>query len=77
MNAWLDFPKTLCSSGAKSPICWASKEGETEMNIRQKLNQFASYRRTVRELRTLDAHQLADIGISRGEIAAVARAQFQ
>jgi uncharacterized protein YjiS (DUF1127 family) len=47
------------------------------MNIRQKLNQFASYRRTVRELRTLDAHQLADIGISRGEIAAVARAQFQ
>jgi uncharacterized protein YjiS (DUF1127 family) len=45
------------------------------MNIRQKLNQFANYRRTVRELRNLDAHQLADIGISRGEILAVARAQ--
>jgi uncharacterized protein YjiS (DUF1127 family) len=48
-----------------------------DMNIRQKLNQFANYRRTVRELRTLDAHQLADIGLSRGDIAAVARAQIQ
>lgn len=47
------------------------------MTIRQKLNQFASYHRTVRELRNLDAHQLADIGISRRDIAAVARAQFQ
>jgi uncharacterized protein YjiS (DUF1127 family) len=46
------------------------------MDIRQKLNQFASYRRTVRELRGLDARQLNDIGINRGEIAAVARAQI-
>jgi uncharacterized protein YjiS (DUF1127 family) len=51
-------------------------EAENEMNIRQKLNQFASYRRTVRELRGLDARQLNDIGLNKGDIAAVARAQI-
>jgi uncharacterized protein YjiS (DUF1127 family) len=61
---------------AKYPISGVFNEGENEMNIRQKLNQFASYRRTVRELRGLDARQLNDIGLNKGDIAAVARAQI-
>ncbi|GGF12041.1 hypothetical protein GCM10011321_00210 [Youhaiella tibetensis] len=43
------------------------------MTIRQKLSQFAQYRRTVRELSSLDNRQLADLGITRGDIDAVAR----
>ena len=45
------------------------------MNIRQKLTQFAKAHRTVRELSKLDNRQLADIGIVREDIAALARAQ--
>ncbi len=45
-------------------------------SIRQKLSQFATYQRTVRELKQLDKRQLADIGISRDEIAAIARRQI-
>ena len=44
------------------------------MNIRQKISQYISYRRTVRELGELDAFQLKDVGINRFEIKAVARA---
>lgn len=43
------------------------------MTIRDRLNQFAEYQRTVRALRQLDNRQLADIGITRGEIAERAR----
>jgi uncharacterized protein YjiS (DUF1127 family) len=50
------------------------QEGTTEMTILQKIADFAAYRRTVRELRSLDAAQLKDIGISRYDIRAVARA---
>ena len=46
------------------------------MSIRQKLSQFAKTQRAVRELRQLDNRQLADIGISRENIAAVVRGQF-
>ena len=46
------------------------------MSIRQKLSQFAKPQRAVRELRQLDNRQLADIGISRENIAAVVRGQF-
>jgi uncharacterized protein YjiS (DUF1127 family) len=49
-------------------------EGEFEMNIRQKLAQFAQYQQTVRELSALDNRQLNDLGISRFDIKAVARA---
>lgn len=45
------------------------------MTIRQKLSQFAQVQRTVRELNRLDNRQLADIGINRAEIAALARRQ--
>lgn len=44
------------------------------MNIRQKLAQYAAYRRTVNELNALDNHQLRDVGVTRGEIKAIARA---
>ena len=44
------------------------------MTIRQKISQFASYQRTVRELSQLADHQLKDLGITRGEIRHVARA---
>ncbi|MEO8883538.1 MAG: DUF1127 domain-containing protein [Devosia sp.] len=45
------------------------------MNIRQKIAQIAKAQRTVRELNRLDNRQLADIGIVREDIAALARAQ--
>jgi len=43
------------------------------MTIRQKLQQFANYQRTTRALKQLDARQLADIGVQRENIAALAR----
>lgn len=43
------------------------------MNIRQKLAQFAQYQQAVRELSALDNRQLADLGITRGDIKNVAR----
>jgi|EndMetStandDraft_2_1072991.scaffolds.fasta_scaffold1980259_2 uncharacterized protein YjiS (DUF1127 family) len=45
------------------------------MNIRQKIAQFAAYRRTVRELSALDTRQLQDVGIFRTDIKTVARGQ--
>lgn len=44
------------------------------MTILQKLASYASYRRTVRELAALDNAQLKDLGITRHDIRAVARA---
>ncbi|MBS3849201.1 DUF1127 domain-containing protein [Devosia sp. J2-20] len=46
------------------------------MNIRQKLNQFAQYQRTMRELNALDARQLNDLGITRGDIKNIARGNY-
>ena len=49
-------------------------QGRTiHMTIRQKLQQFANYQRTTRALKQLDARQLADIGVQRENIAALAR----
>jgi len=39
------------------------------------LRRWASYRRTVRELNSLDDRGLNDLGISRVDIAAVARSE--
>lgn len=44
------------------------------MTILQKLANYAAYRRTVRELNALDNAQLKDLGITRHEIRAIARA---
>lgn len=43
------------------------------MNIRQKVAQFAQYRKAVRELNALDNRQLSDLGISRSDIQNVVR----
>jgi uncharacterized protein YjiS (DUF1127 family) len=43
------------------------------MTIRQKFIDFVEARRAVRELNSLSARQLADIGITRGDIASVVR----
>lgn len=43
------------------------------MTILQKIANYAAYRRTVRELKGLDASQLRDIGINRSDIRAIAR----
>lgn len=43
------------------------------MTIRDRMNQFVDYQRTVRALRQLDSRQLADIGINRGQIGDAAR----
>jgi uncharacterized protein YjiS (DUF1127 family) len=42
------------------------------MNIRQKISQAIQYHRTVRELTALDARQLRDLGITRGDIHDIA-----
>ena len=46
---------------------------EFQMSIRQKITQFVSYQRTVRELQQLDSIQLRDLGITRDQIKTVAR----
>ena len=45
------------------------------MSFFQKIAEYRTYRRTVRELAMLDNHQLKDIGLSRLDIRAVARTQ--
>ncbi len=52
------------------------KRRGTEMNIRQKLAQFAQYQRTMRELNALDARQLNDLGITKGDIKQIARGTY-
>lgn len=42
------------------------------MNIVRRIANYAAYRRTVRELKSLDSHMLRDIGINRYEIPTVA-----
>lgn len=38
------------------------------MNIRQKIAKFAAQQRAIRELNSMDARQLNDLGITRGDI---------
>jgi uncharacterized protein YjiS (DUF1127 family) len=45
------------------------------MSIFKKFADYRNYRRTVRELASLDNHQLRDIGVSRFEIRGIARNQ--
>ena len=44
------------------------------MNIVKKIAKFAAYRRTLRELNSLDARQLNDVGLTRDDIRNAARA---
>ncbi|MBN9064541.1 MAG: DUF1127 domain-containing protein [Rhizobiales bacterium 65-9] len=43
------------------------------MNIIRKINEWTRYRRTLRELGTLNARELADIGVQRHDIRRIAR----
>ena len=43
------------------------------MNIIQRISQYNTYQRTVRALNQLSGRQLADIGLVRDDIAALAR----
>lgn len=47
------------------------------MSIRQRIQQYVSYQRTVRELNKLDGRQLNDLGIAREDIAVLARGQIK
>jgi uncharacterized protein YjiS (DUF1127 family) len=47
-----------------------------EMTIRQKIAQFAAYQRAVRELNSLDARQLNDLGITRSDIKSAVRGKL-
>ncbi len=46
------------------------------MNIRQRIAKFAQYQRTMRELSALDQRQLQDLGITRGDIKAIASGTY-
>ena len=46
------------------------------MNIRQTIAKYAQYQRTMRELNALDARQLNDLGITKGDIKNIARGNF-
>ena len=52
------------------------KRRGTEMNIRQTIAKYAQYQRTMRELNALDARQLNDLGITKGDIKNIARGNF-
>lgn len=52
------------------------KRRGTEMNIAKKIADFARYQRTLRELNSLDARQLNDLGITRGDIKSIARGTY-
>jgi uncharacterized protein YjiS (DUF1127 family) len=58
---------------ADSPHLSSEHERGTEMNILDRINQYTTYQRTVRELNRLDNRQLADLGITRGDIRQLAR----
>jgi uncharacterized protein YjiS (DUF1127 family) len=47
------------------------------MALTNSLRRWASYRKTVRALNSLDERGLNDLGINRGDIAAVARSQAE
>jgi len=64
----------LLRSAREDYITVIQNEGETEMTtFRQKINQFAAYQRTVRELNQLTNMQLRDLGITRDDIKTVAK----
>lgn len=64
----------LLRSAFEAYISGIQNEGETEMTtLRQKINQYAAYQRTVRELNQLTNLQLRDLGITREDIKAVAK----
>ena len=46
------------------------------MNIAKKIADFAKYQRTMRELNALDSRQLHDLGITKGDIRAIARGTY-
>jgi len=45
------------------------------MSFFKKIAEYRNYRRTVRELASLDNHQLRDIGVTRLDIRDIARTQ--
>ncbi|MFT6659185.1 MAG: hypothetical protein ACJAZW_002358 [Maritalea sp.] len=51
--------------------------GDLIMALGNTLRRWASYRKTVRALNQLDERGLNDLGINRGDIAAVARSQAE
>lgn len=64
----------LLGSTCEDYISGIQNEGETEMTtLRQKIAQYASYQRTVRELNQLTNIQLRDLGITREDIKTVAK----
>lgn len=52
------------------------KRRGTKMNIAKKIAEYARYQRTLRELNSLDARQLNDLGITRGDIKLIARGTY-
>ncbi len=46
------------------------------MNIAKKIADYAKYQRTIRELNALDNRQLNDLGITKGDIRAIARGTY-
>ncbi len=48
-------------------------EGENEMNLTRSYNNWRNYRNAVAELSSLSNRSLADLGIARADIRAVAR----
>jgi uncharacterized protein YjiS (DUF1127 family) len=46
------------------------------MNFAKKIADYARYQRTLRELNSLDARQLNDLGITRGDIKSIARGTY-
>jgi uncharacterized protein YjiS (DUF1127 family) len=55
----------------------ANKDGTTTMNIARSLKAWRQVRRTENELSRLSARELDDLGITRGDIALIARNAYR
>ena len=65
-----DFSHTDRASGG---VSIGQTVSNLTVNLVRRLVQFRTYHRTLNELSTLTDHELADIGIHRANIGAVAR----
>ena len=59
--------------GHLRPVGNANEERQDDMTLMKSLNDYRTYRRTVRDLNRMSNEQLADIGVARWQVRDAAR----